>query len=76
MIKIGLICEVTYLAFALCNRSCLLTIIYEKWEETCSYHLLQVRYQSRKKLAEQRPRVRGQFVRQGPLENKGDSTVS
>ncbi|KAH9768015.1 Two-component response regulator-like PRR37 [Citrus sinensis] len=35
-----------------------------------------VRYQSRKKLAEQRPRVRGQFVRQGPLENKGDSTVS
>lgn len=26
--------------------------------------LLQVRYQSRKRLAEQRPRVRGQFVRQ------------
>jgi pseudo-response regulator 7 len=25
---------------------------------------MQVRYQSRKKLAEQRPRVRGQFVRQ------------
>ncbi|XP_024957260.1 two-component response regulator-like PRR37 isoform X6 [Citrus sinensis] len=35
-----------------------------------------VRYQSRKKLAEQRPRVRGQFVQQGPLENKGNSTVS
>lgn len=30
-----------------------------------------IRYQSRKNLAEQRPRVRGQFVRQGALENKG-----
>ncbi len=28
------------------------------------HHHLQVRYQSRKKLAEQRPRIRGQFVRQ------------
>lgn len=28
----------------------------------------QVRYESRKKLAEQRPRVKGQFVRQVPSE--------
>lgn len=30
----------------------------------------QVRYQSRKRLAEQRPRVRGQFVRQAVYEHK------
>ena len=30
---------------------------------------LQVRYESRKKLAEQRPRVKGQFVRQGQTSN-------
>ncbi|RXH94340.1 hypothetical protein DVH24_024024, partial [Malus domestica] len=35
-----------------------------------------VRYQSRKKLAEQRPRVRGQFVRQVVKENKGNDTDS
>lgn len=29
---------------------------------------MQVRYQSRKKLAEQRPRVKGQFVRQVPTD--------
>lgn len=28
-----------------------------------------VRYESRKKLAEQRPRVKGQFVRQGQISN-------
>lgn len=28
--------------------------------------IVQVRYESRKKLAEQRPRVKGQFVRQVP----------
>lgn len=38
----------------------------------------QVRYESRKKLAEQRPRVKGQFVRQvhmdpSHLETDGDS---
>jgi pseudo-response regulator 5 len=32
-----------------------------------------VRYESRKKLAEQRPRVKGQFVRQVPIENGGSS---
>ena len=31
---------------------------------TFSYTFKQVRYESRKKLAEQRPRVKGQFVRQ------------
>ncbi|PAL80121.1 hypothetical protein CEJ83_19840, partial [Acinetobacter baumannii] len=36
-----------------------------------------VRYQSRKKLAEQRPRVRGQFVRQLPSDaNSGKDTAS
>ncbi|KAL5733383.1 hypothetical protein ACOSP7_032723 [Xanthoceras sorbifolium] len=35
-----------------------------------------VRYQSRKKLAEQRPRVRGQFVRQVVHENKDKDTNS
>ncbi|XP_073282280.1 two-component response regulator-like APRR5 isoform X2 [Primulina huaijiensis] len=36
-----------------------------------------VRYESRKKLAEQRPRVKGQFVRQVPTDNlqRGDSST-
>lgn len=33
---------------------------------------LQVRYQSRKRLAEQRPRIRGQFVRQSGQEDQAD----
>lgn len=43
------------------------TIVLVKNYQFLSEGLLfsfQVRYQSRKKLAEQRPRVRGQFVRQ------------
>lgn len=35
-------------------------------------HALQVRYHSRKRLAEQRPRVRGQFVRQAWHEDKSN----
>jgi pseudo-response regulator 5 len=41
----------------------------------------QVRYESRKKLAEQRPRVKGQFVRQAhtdhppPAEIDGNSSI-
>ncbi|KAL2323305.1 hypothetical protein Fmac_027684 [Flemingia macrophylla] len=35
-----------------------------------------VRYQSRKKLAEQRPRFRGQFVRQSSKENASEATDS
>lgn len=39
---------------------------FSNWEAANILHLntLQVRYESRKKLAEQRPRVKGQFVRQ------------
>lgn len=33
---------------------------------TSDLFILQVRYESRKKLAEQRPRIKGQFVRQVP----------
>lgn len=32
--------------------------------DSCFLFSLQVRYHSRKRLAEQRPRIRGQFVRQ------------
>lgn len=35
----------------------------------------QVRYESRKKLAEQRPRVKGQFVRQGQTSNSSPMEV-
>jgi len=37
--------------------------------------LIQVRYQSRKKLAEQRPRFRGQFVRQSSNEKTSEATT-
>ena len=40
------------------------------------YRAFQVRYQSRKRLAEQRPRVRGQFVRQVMYENESKDKVS
>lgn len=37
------------------------------------FFLHQVRYQNRKRLAEQRPRVRGQFVRQTDHNNSNDA---
>ncbi|KAH7560955.1 hypothetical protein JRO89_XS10G0145800 [Xanthoceras sorbifolium] len=43
------------------------------WELKIGYYLRIVRYQSRKKLAEQRPRVKGQFVRQIVYDSESDS---
>ncbi|XP_073223824.1 two-component response regulator-like APRR7 isoform X2 [Cicer arietinum] len=43
-------------------------------EERCFHK--KVRYQSRKKLAEQRPRFRGQFVRQSSNDNASEATDS
>ncbi|KAI3799766.1 hypothetical protein L1987_35068 [Smallanthus sonchifolius] len=47
----------------LAQREAALNKFRQKRKERCFEK--KVRYQSRKKLAEQRPRVRGQFVRQG-----------
>ncbi|KAF3954250.1 hypothetical protein CMV_020388 [Castanea mollissima] len=53
-------------------REAALNKFRQKRKERCFEK--KVRYQSRKKLAEQRPRVRGQFVRQVVLENKSKHT--
>ncbi|CAI9091035.1 OLC1v1025952C1 [Oldenlandia corymbosa var. corymbosa] len=52
----------------LAQREAALNKFRQKRKERC--YEKKVRYQSRKKLAEQRPRIRGQFVRQTPDENK------
>ncbi|XP_022962991.1 two-component response regulator-like APRR7 isoform X2 [Cucurbita moschata] len=49
------------------QREAALTKFRQKRKERCFHK--KVRYQGRKKLAEQRPRVRGQFVRQNTSEN-------
>ncbi|KAH7537339.1 hypothetical protein FEM48_Zijuj03G0082100 [Ziziphus jujuba var. spinosa] len=54
------------------QREAALNKFRQKRKERCFEK--KVRYQSRKKLAEQRPRVRGQFVRQAVNENKGKDT--
>ncbi|KAA8539379.1 hypothetical protein F0562_026071 [Nyssa sinensis] len=54
------------------RREAALNKFRQKRKERCFEK--KVRYQSRKRLAEQRPRVRGQFVRQELLENKGKDT--
>ncbi|XP_050381254.1 two-component response regulator-like APRR7 [Argentina anserina] len=56
------------------QREAALTKFRQKRNERCFRK--KVRYQSRKKLAEQRPRVRGQFVRQTVSENTGRTTDS
>ncbi|XP_052883077.1 two-component response regulator-like PRR37 isoform X3 [Gossypium arboreum] len=53
------------------QREAALNKFRQKRKERCFEK--KVRYQSRKKLAEQRPRIRGQFVRQVP-ENKNKDT--
>ncbi|KAH1039019.1 hypothetical protein J1N35_040762 [Gossypium stocksii] len=53
------------------RREAALNKFRQKRKERCFEK--KVRYQSRKKLAEQRPRIRGQFVRQVP-ENKNKDT--
>ncbi|XVF75468.1 hypothetical protein PTKIN_Ptkin13bG0190600 [Pterospermum kingtungense] len=55
----------------LAQREAALNKFRQKRKERCFEK--KVRYQNRKKLAEQRPRVRGQFVRQVP-ENKNKDT--
>ncbi|CBI16233.3 unnamed protein product, partial [Vitis vinifera] len=50
------------------QREAALTKFRQKRKERCFEK--KVRYQSRKKLAEQRPRIRGQFVRQNVSDNK------
>lgn len=56
------------------QREAALNKFRQKRKERCFEK--KVRYQSRKKLAEQRPRVRGQFVRQAVNEIKGQETSS
>ncbi|KAL6145882.1 hypothetical protein ACLB2K_056566 [Fragaria x ananassa] len=56
------------------RREAALTKFRQKRNERCFRK--KVRYQSRKKLAEQRPRVRGQFVRQTVSENTSRTTDS
>ncbi|XP_062092813.1 two-component response regulator-like PRR37 isoform X2 [Humulus lupulus] len=51
------------------QREAALKRFRQKRQERCFEK--KVRYQSRKKLAEQRPRIRGQFIRKGMNENKG-----
>ncbi|XP_024024728.1 two-component response regulator-like PRR37 isoform X2 [Morus notabilis] len=51
------------------QREAALRRFRQKRQERCFEK--KVRYQSRKKLAEQRPRVRGQFIRKGMQDNKG-----
>uniref|UniRef100_A0A5B7AGV0 Putative response regulator isoform 3 n=1 Tax=Davidia involucrata TaxID=16924 RepID=A0A5B7AGV0_DAVIN len=53
-------------------REAALNKFRQKRKERCFEK--KVRYQSRKRLAEQRPRIRGQFVRQAVQENKGKDT--
>ncbi|KDP29057.1 hypothetical protein JCGZ_16446 [Jatropha curcas] len=53
------------------QREAALTKFRQKRKERCFRK--KVRYQSRKRLAEQRPRVRGQFVRQTPNESTSRS---
>ncbi|KAK9063002.1 hypothetical protein SSX86_016872 [Deinandra increscens subsp. villosa] len=55
----------------LAQREAALNKFRQKRKERCFEK--KVRYQSRKKLAEQRPRVRGQFVRQGANGKDADS---
>nr|XP_043631300.1 two-component response regulator-like APRR3 isoform X2 [Erigeron canadensis] len=55
----------------LAHREAALNKFRQKRKERCFEK--KVRYQSRKKLAEQRPRVRGQFVRQGVNGKDADS---
>ncbi len=50
------------------QREAALTKFRQKRKERCFEK--KVRYQSRKKLAEQRPRIRGQFVRQNASDSK------
>ncbi|GKV05711.1 hypothetical protein SLEP1_g17687 [Rubroshorea leprosula] len=54
------------------HREAALTKFRQKRKERCFRK--KVRYQSRKRLAEQRPRVRGQFVRQTGNENTSSAT--
>ncbi|KAF7804506.1 two-component response regulator-like APRR7 isoform X1 [Senna tora] len=54
------------------QREAALTKFRQKRKERCFRK--KVRYQSRKKLAEQRPRFRGQFVRQTSNENTSEAT--
>ncbi|XP_068667907.1 two-component response regulator-like PRR37 isoform X2 [Aristolochia californica] len=56
------------------QREAALTKFRQKRKERCFEK--KVRYQSRKQLAEQRPRVRGQFVRQGANEHTSRDTHS
>ncbi|KAJ4719762.1 Two-component response regulator-like protein [Melia azedarach] len=56
------------------QREAALNKFRQKRKERCFEK--KVRYQSRKKLAEQRPRVRGQFVRQSVLQIKDKDTDS
>ncbi|XP_057549431.1 two-component response regulator-like APRR7 [Amaranthus tricolor] len=58
----------------LAQREAALTKFRQKRKQRCFNR--KVRYQSRKRLAEQRPRVRGQFVRQAPPENSSKDTDS
>ncbi|XP_024465722.2 two-component response regulator-like PRR37 isoform X2 [Populus trichocarpa] len=55
-------------------REAALNKFRQKRKERCFEK--KVRYQSRKKLAEHRPRVRGQFVRQVPFEHKDEDAQS
>ncbi|CAL0299573.1 unnamed protein product [Lupinus luteus] len=54
------------------QREAALTKFREKRKERCFHK--KVRYQSRKKLAEQRPRFRGQFVRQSSTGSASEAT--
>ncbi|KAJ8765994.1 hypothetical protein K2173_020510 [Erythroxylum novogranatense] len=56
------------------QREAALNKFRQKRKERCFEK--KVRYQSRKKLAEQRPRIRGQFVRQVGRENKDKDACS
>lgn len=56
------------------QREAALTKFRQKRKERCFKR--RVRYQSRKRLAEQRPRIRGQFVRHVPAENSSKDSDS
>ncbi|KAA8534314.1 hypothetical protein F0562_031859 [Nyssa sinensis] len=58
--------------YQLARREAALNKFRQKRKERCFEK--KVRYQSRKRLAEQRPRVRGQFVRQAVQENEHNDT--
>ncbi|KAG6436355.1 hypothetical protein SASPL_101251 [Salvia splendens] len=55
------------------QREAALTKFRQKRKDRCFEK--KVRYESRKKLAEQRPRVKGQFVRQVPTDQPGSSSA-